>query len=105
MEGLQKETMEKFSTEYFRKLAGDLKFDLSDEEIESLKKDFIAVEKQVELFETVDTEGVEPMVYPFETPTVFLREDIEADQLDQSAALKNAPDVRMGHIHVPKVVK
>lgn len=30
--------MEKFSTEYFHKLANDLKFDLSDEEIEELKK-------------------------------------------------------------------
>lgn len=97
--------MEKFSTEYFRKLAADLKFDLSDEEIEELKKDFIAVEKQVELFDTIDTDGVEPMVYPFETPTVFLREDEAADTLDQKDALKNAPDVRMGHIHVPKVVK
>ena len=56
--------MEKFSTEYFHKLANDLKFDLSDEEIEELKKDFVAVEEQVSLFEKVDTEGVEPMVYP-----------------------------------------
>ena len=47
--------MEKFSTEYFHKLANDLKFDLSDEEIEELKKDFVAVEKQVSLFEKVDT--------------------------------------------------
>ena len=29
--------MEKFSTEYFHKLANDLKFDLSDEEIEKYK--------------------------------------------------------------------
>ena len=43
--------MEKFSTEYFHKLANDLKFDLSDEEIEELKKDFVAVEEQVSLFE------------------------------------------------------
>lgn len=97
--------MEKFSSEYFRKLAGDLKFDLSDEEIESLKKDFAAVEKQVELFESIDTEGVEPMIYPFETPTVFLREDEITDVLSQEDALKNAADVRMGHVHVPKVVK
>ncbi len=97
--------MEKFSSEYFRKLAGDLKFDLSDEEIESLKKDFAAVEKQVELFESIDTEGVEPMIYPFETPTVFLREDEITDVLTQEDALKNAADVRMGHVHVPKVVK
>ena len=69
--------MEKFSNEYFHKLANDLKFDLSDEEINELKKDFIEVEKQVELFEKIDTTGVEPMVYPFEEATTFLREDIE----------------------------
>ena len=58
--------MEKFSNEYFHKLANDLKFDLSDDEINELKKDFIEVEKQVELFEKIDTTGVEPRVYPFE---------------------------------------
>ena len=97
--------MEKFSTEYFHKLANDLKFDLSDEEIEELKKDFVAVEKQVSLFEKVDTEGVEPMVYPFETPTTFLREDVVSDVLTQEEALTNVKDARMGHVHVPKVVK
>lgn len=97
--------MEKFSTEYFHKLANDLKFDLSDEEIEELKKDFIAVEEQVSLFETMDTEGIEPMVYPFEAPTTFLREDEVCDVLSQEDAMKNVKDVRMGHVHVPKVVK
>ncbi|UNT95669.1 Asp-tRNA(Asn)/Glu-tRNA(Gln) amidotransferase subunit GatC [Allobaculum mucilyticum] len=97
--------MEKFSTEYFRKLASDLKFSLSDEEIEELKKDFQAVEAQVELFESIDTEGVEPMVFPFEEETVFLRDDEVADVLSREDALSNAPDVRMGHVHVPKVVK
>lgn len=97
--------MEKFSTEYFRKLAADLKFDLTDDEIEALKKDFVAVEKQVELFDQIDTEGVEPMIYPFENPTVFLREDVEGGTLSQKDALASAADVRMGHVHVPKVVK
>lgn len=97
--------MEKFSNEYFKKLANDLRFDLSDEEVEDLKKDFKALEKQMELFDSIDTEGVEPMVYPFEAPTVFLRKDEVCDVLEQGDALANAADVRMGHIHVPKVVK
>ncbi len=97
--------MEKFSTEYFRKLASDLRFNLSDEEIEELKHDFQAVEAQVDLFETIDTDGVEPMIYPFESATVFLREDEVADVLSREDALANVPDVRMGHVHVPKVVK
>ena len=79
--------------------------DLSDEEIEELKKDFVAVEEQVSLFEKVDTEGVEPMVYPFEAPTTFLREDVVSDLLTQEEALTNVKDARMGHVHVPKVVK
>ena len=77
----------------------------SVEEIEELKKDFVAVEEQVSLFEKVDTEGVEPMVYPFEAPTTFLREDVVSDVLTQEEALKNVKDARMGHVHVPKVVK
>ncbi len=97
--------MEKFSTEYFRKLANDLRFDLSDQEIESLKKDFIEVEKQVTLFESIDTENVEEMVYPFEAPTTYLREDVVDEVLSQEEALANVKEVRMGHVHVPKVVK
>ena len=97
--------MEKFSTEYFRKLANDLRFDLSDQEIESLKKDFIEVEKQVTLFESIDTENVEEMVCPFEAPTTYLREDVVDEVLSQEEALANVKEVRMGHVHVPKVVK
>lgn len=97
--------MENLSNEYFRKLAGDLKFSLSDEECDHLRDSFATLEEQVAFFETLDTEGVEPMVYPFETPTVFLREDTVCDTLEQKAALANADEVRLGHVHVPKVVK
>ena len=97
--------MEKFSTEYFHKLANDLKFDLSDEEIEELKKDFVAVEEQVSLFEKVDTEGVESMVYPFEAPTTFLREDVVSNVITQDEAMSNVKKKLEGHFVLPKVVK
>lgn len=97
--------MEKFSSEYFRKLANDLRFDLNDEEIEHLKLLFKRVANQVEKFDAIDTEGVEPMIYPFEAPTTFLREDEVAEVLTQEEVLKNVKDARMGHVHVPKVVK
>ena len=97
--------MEKFSSEYFRKLANDLRFDLNDEEIEHLKLLFKRVASQVEKFDAIDTDGVEPMIYPFEEPTTFLREDEVAEVLTQEEVLKNVKDARMGHVHVPKVVK
>ena len=53
----------------------------------------------------VDTEDVEPMVYPFEASTTFLREDEVGHVLDQSDVLKNVKKERAGHILVPKVVK
>ena len=97
--------MEKFSNEYFQALASDLRFKLSDKEIEGIKKRFKRLEKQISQFEKVDTENVEPMIYPFEAPTTYLREDVVDEVLSQKEVLANVKDARMGHVHVPKVVK
>lgn len=90
---------------YLRKLANDLMFDLSDEELADLEKEFDQIKDQMALFETIDTEGVEPMVYPFEMPTTFLREDVPGECLTVEQALVNASESSLGHFHVPKVVK
>ena len=97
--------MEKFSSEYLRALASDLRFELSDAEVEELKKRFERLESQIAQFEKVDTENVEPMIYPFEAPTSYLREDVVDEVLSQNEVLANVKDARMGHVHVPKVVK
>ena len=47
--------MEKFSNEYFRALATDLRFELNDKEVEGIKKRFKRLERQIEQFEKVDT--------------------------------------------------
>ena len=52
----------------------------------------------------MDTEGVEPMVYPFEAPTHFLREDVVDHVLTQEEALKNAPNKKNGFFVTKKVV-
>ena len=61
--------------EYFKKLAQQLLFRLSDEEADSIVKEFSTLEKQMALLDAVDTEGVEEMIYPVEEDTYFLRED------------------------------
>ena len=90
---------------YFKDLAHRLMFDLSDEEAQDIVVEFETLEKQLELLESIDTTGVEPMVYPFEEPTVYLREDVADHVISREDALKNAPNVRECHIVVPKVVK
>ena len=89
----------------YRKLANQLMFDLSDEEVNELDKEFDTLLKQIDLLDTINTDGVEPMVYPFEAPTVFLREDVVDNVLEQADVLKNVKKERAGHILVPKVVK
>ncbi len=97
--------METFDKAYFQKLAGGIMLNVNDEEVADLQQEFAVLTKQIQLFDKVDTEGVEPMVYPFEEETTFIREDVVDHVLSQEDALKNAKSVRAGHVHVPKVVK
>ena len=90
---------------YLKELAHRLMFDLSDEEAADIAAEFETLNKQLTLLESIDTTGVEPMVYPFEMPTSYLREDVVDHLIPREAALANAPKVRECHIVVPKVVK
>lgn len=97
--------MEEFSAEYFKKLAHDIMFDLNDEEVSELQEEFKVLLQQIELLDGIDTEGVEEMIYPFEAETTFLREDSVDNVISQEAALLNVKSAKVGHVHVPKVVK
>ena len=97
--------MEQFDKAYFQRLAAGIMLDVNDDEVEDLKGEFDVLTQQIQLFDKVDTEGVEPMVHPFEEETSFLREDEVTHVLTQEEALRNAGSVRAGHVHVPKVVK
>lgn len=96
---------EKKEAAYFKQLAKKLMFDLSDNEAEDIAKEFTTLNQQLTLLESIDTTQVQPMVYPFEQPTTFLRKDEVSHVVSQEEALCNAKQVREGHILVPKVVK
>ncbi len=57
----------------------------------------------VEQLNTLDTEGVEPLVYINEDVNVW-REDTVNHQLSRQNALKNAPDSDGVFFKVPKVI-
>ena len=97
--------MEKFSKEMLKKLANQVMFELSDSECEELQEDFETYLCQIDLLNKINTDGVEEMVYPFETPTVYLREDEEDHTITQQQAMSNATKSVQGHFSVPKVVK
>ncbi len=97
--------MEKYSKEYFKHLANQIMFDLSDQEVEELQEDFKTLTQQMELLNKIDTDDVEAMVYPFDVENTYLREDVVDHVISQEEALENAPLVKERMIVVPKVVK
>ncbi len=48
--------------------------------------------------------GIEPLAFPYEIETTFLREDVADHIISREDALKNAHDVQENQIKVPKVV-
>ena len=53
--------MEQFDKAYFQRLAAGIMLDVNDDEVEDLKGEFDVLTQQIQLFDKVDTEGVEPM--------------------------------------------
>ena len=96
---------EKKDREYFKKLAHQLMFDLSDEEADGIVKEFGELETQMSLLDQVNTDDTEEMIYTFEQATTFLRDDVVTNVISQADAMKNVKKNLEGHFVLPKVVK
>lgn len=95
----------KYDLEILKKCANNLMFDMSEEQYQLLLKEFEVITKQMELLGEIDgLSEVEPMTFPFDVFTSYLREDIEGECLTKEEVLMNAKDVVDGQIKLPKVV-
>ena len=95
----------KYDLEILKKCANNLMFDMSEEQYQLLLKEFEIITKQMELLGEIDgLSEVEPMTFPFDVFTSYLREDIEGECLTKEEVLKKAKDVVDGQIKLPKVV-
>lgn len=79
-------------------------FYVTDEDMPELIDEYDIFMNHVAVLEKINTEGIEPLVYPYEIETTFLREDKVDEILSQDDVLKNAKDVLDHQIKVPKVV-
>lgn len=91
--------------EKIKELALDIMFDVTDEEAQDIENDFVTLEKMLGFFDTINTDGVDEMIYPFEEATSYLREDEVTDVISQKDALSNVSNQKQGHVVVPKVVQ
>lgn len=97
--------MRKITKETLQEAATKLMFTLTEEELDTLVKEFDIIVKQMKLIgEIPGVDNVEPMTFPFECSVDYLREDVATEPVDRDEILKNAKDVVDGQIRLPKVV-
>ena len=97
--------MKPVTKEILKESANNLMFDLSDEQLDTLLKEFDVILKQMDLIGNIKgVNDAEPMTFPFDVTNDFLREDVANNEISQEEALKNSGDVVEGQIRLPKVV-
>lgn len=90
--------------EMLKKLGLKTMFNISDVEMPELVDEYDIFMNHVAVLEEIDTEGIEPLAYPYEIETTFLRDDEPIDIISLEDALSNAKSVQENQIKVPKVV-
>ena len=97
--------MEKVDKLMLHDIANKLMFDMEDEQYNTLMEEFSVVLKQMELISEIPgVDEAEPMTFPYQIKSTYLREDMATKPLKKEEALKNANDVINGQIRLPKVV-
>lgn len=85
-------------------LANLAKLEFSDKEKEVIKQDLEKIIDFVDKLKSVDTTGVEPLIYMNKDVNV-LRDDIVEHTITKEQALKNAPQKDSDYFKVPTVLK
>ncbi|MEG0275444.1 MAG: Asp-tRNA(Asn)/Glu-tRNA(Gln) amidotransferase subunit GatC [Coprobacillus sp.] len=90
--------------EMLKDLGRKTMFNVSDEEMDALVEEYNVFMSHVQALEVIDTDGVEPLAFPYIIETSYLREDEPNHVISREDALKNASSVLDNQIKVPKVV-
>ena len=98
--------MKEYNIEVLKDAANRLLFDMSESEYETLLNEFDIVTKQMSIIgSNTEIEKYEPMSFPFECTTSYLREDVPQEPLSREEALRNSKRKIGGQIKLPKVVQ
>lgn len=98
--------MKDYNISVLKDAAKRLLFDMSESEYETLLKEFDIVTKQMNIIgSNHEIDKYEPMSFPFECTTSYLREDVPAEPLSRDEALRNSKRKIGGQIKLPKVVQ
>lgn len=87
----------------FSKLENLAKLEFQPHERDKLKQDLENILQMVKKLESVDTDGITPLVY-LNDPSMTTRPDHIDGQLKKADALANAPQHNDDFITIPKVI-
>ena len=93
----------KITDEKIEALAHLSRLSFEGAEKESIKKDLENILDMCEKMKSVDTDGVEPLIYMTNAQNV-LRKDEVSQEITREEALKNAPKKDSDFFRVPKVI-
>ena len=97
--------MKPVNKEVLKVAANKLMFTMDEKQYDTLLREFHIILEQMEMIGEIEgVDDVEPMTFPYDVTTSYLREDEIETPLDRDEALKNASDVVDGQIRLPKVV-
>lgn len=98
--------MKTITMDVLKDAANRLLFDLSEEQYKTLYEEFQTLKKQMEKIGKIEgLDDYEPMTFPFDCTTSYLREDEPVAPLSEEEALRNAGNKKDGQIKLPKVVQ
>lgn len=97
--------MKEINKDVIKDCASRLMYEMTDDQICLAEEELKTTLEQVNLINQIkEVENYEPMTFPFDVTTDYLREDEPEITLSRDEALKNAQDVLEGQIRLPKVV-
>jgi aspartyl-tRNA(Asn)/glutamyl-tRNA(Gln) amidotransferase subunit C len=80
------------------------RLEISEEEIEPLKKDLDGIIGYISQLNELDTDGVEPTYQCFDMQNVWREDEIQSFEANREDLLNLAPDSEDNQIKVPKVL-
>ena len=86
------------------RLAQLAKLEFNEVEKKEIQADLNRMLDFVNQLQEIDTENVEPLVYMLDESGAMRKDEVK-QSINQSDALKNAPDKDSDYIRVPKVLK
>lgn len=79
------------------------KLHLTDEEKEKSREEMQRMLDYVDMLNSLDTDGVEPLTHIFPVENVFREDEVE-ESTQRDELLKNAPEEKDGQFLVPKTI-